>query len=222
MREFDFTLRGSTPLLFHADDVEQADRLEEWRKDPANKNVSKPGDDRSPPWTWQTYLYSHQGKITWPSINVMVGLRAAGAQLILKKQKTYKEISQSGMMIVGEHCRFLVNGKELSTDPIVAMRDLPFREQSEAVKALGFSLFVKRARVGSSKHVRVRARFEGGTWTVAGRMRVSLPEITEEVLRKLFDLAGFVGQGDWRPGCRTPGAFGQFESQLRSVSSKAA
>lgn len=52
-----FELTGTTPLLMHADDVDAADALIEWRQKPDNKNISKPGDDRSPPWAWQTYLY---------------------------------------------------------------------------------------------------------------------------------------------------------------------
>ena len=33
-----FELTGLMPLIMHQDDVEAADTLSEWRKDPANKN----------------------------------------------------------------------------------------------------------------------------------------------------------------------------------------
>jgi len=45
--EYKFKLTGATPLLVHADDVEKADLLKAWRKNPENKNLSVPGDDRS-------------------------------------------------------------------------------------------------------------------------------------------------------------------------------
>ena len=51
-----FELVGEMPLLMHWDNIEGGDTLKEWRQDPKNKNQSVPGDDRSPSWTWQTYL----------------------------------------------------------------------------------------------------------------------------------------------------------------------
>ena len=88
-----FELTGEMPLLMHSDDVEAADELKEWRKDPANKDLSVAGDDRSPAWTWQTYLYSDGEHVTIPGANLMVNLRTAATQIILKKQKTFKELS---------------------------------------------------------------------------------------------------------------------------------
>ena len=57
IRTAEFNLKGLTPLLMHADDVEASDLLKDWRKSPGNKNQSVAGDDRSPAWTWQTYWY---------------------------------------------------------------------------------------------------------------------------------------------------------------------
>ena len=49
-RQFRYTLTGIAPLLHHKDDVELSDELSAWRLDPANKNLSVKGDDRSPAW----------------------------------------------------------------------------------------------------------------------------------------------------------------------------
>jgi len=211
--EFNFELTGIMPLLMHADDIEASDMLQEWRKDPANKNLSVAGDDRSPAWTWQTYCYSDGKHLAMPSENIMVALRQAGSQLILKKQKTFKEISQSGLLITTEHCEFRANGKQVPVESIRALRAKTFRDQAEGVQKLGFRLFAKRARVGQAKHVRVRARFD--SWSVSGRIQVLVPEITEDILTRLFDLAGRVGLCDWRPGCKTPGPFGMFTASVR-------
>lgn len=211
--EATFTLTGLSALLMHADDLDGAERLSEWRKNPENKNTSVAGDDRSPPWTWQTYLYHDGENVCMPSDNVMVAIRSAGAQLILKKQKTFKEISQSGLVIPTEMCEFRSAGKLIPMEAIDQMNGLTFPEQAKAVEKLGFKLFAKRARVGQSKHVRVRPRFE--KWTVRGTVMVMKPEITFEILQKLFELAGSVGLCDWRPGCRTPGYYGRFTAELK-------
>lgn len=210
-----FELVGKMPLLMHADDVEMADTLKAWRQDPANKNLSVPGDDRSPGWTWHTYVYSDGEHIAMPAENVMVALRQAGAQMILKKQKTFKEITQSGLLIATEFCEFTNGGKQIPLDKIDKMRDDPFAVQAEAVKKAGYRLFVKRARVGTSKHVRVRPRFDD--WKVSGTISILKNEITFEILEQLFNLAGSVGLCDWRPGCKTPGPYGMFTANISKV-----
>lgn len=213
MKSFKFRLVGVMPLIQHADDVEAADTLMAWRKDSANKNISVAGDDRSPAWTWQTYLYSDGDHIALPAENLMVALRQAGTQLIMKKQKTFKEISQSGLLIPNEFLTFTVDGKQIAMDSIDAIHGKTFTQQADAVRDMGFRLFVKRARVGQSKHVRVRPRFD--VWEASGMIQILAPEITEDVLTKLFELAGRVGLCDWRPGCRTPGPYGMFETQWK-------
>lgn len=218
--DVNFRLKGVTPLLIHADDVEESDRLMEWRKDPANKNLSVPGDDRSPAWTWQTYLYYDGDHLVWPSHNIMVGLRIAGGQIILKKQKTFKEITQSGMCITSEFCRLLVAGKEVPLAAVKAMASEPFKRQADLAKKFGLQLFMKRAKVGTAKHVRVRARADD--WAIEGVLQVAAPEITWEHLQQLFAIAGKGGQGDWRPNGKTPGPYGQYEATLKKAAGKAA
>ena len=207
-----FELTGTMPLLMHADLVEEADKLEAWRKAPENKNVSKPGDDRSPPWTWQSYLYTDGEHVVMPQDNLMVCLRMAATQLILKKQKTFKEISQSGMLMDSEYLTFRNAGKQIAVADLLAIRELPFQSQADAARDLGFRLWIKRARVGQAKHIRVRPRFE--SWSVSGSVVVTAQEITVEVLQKMFQLAGRVGLCDWRPGCKTPGPFGMFTAVI--------
>lgn len=210
-----FELTGEMPLIMHRDNIEGGERVKAWQKDPANKNVSVPGDDRSPPWTWHTYCYEDGEKIVMPQENIMAAMSKAGAQLILKKQKTFKEITQSGLIMASENCDFLCNDKEIAWADIDGLRDEVFAKQSEAAQDLGFSLFVKRAKIGTSKHVRVRPRFDD--WKIRGTLNVMVQEITFDVLSKLFELAGRVGLGDWRPGCKTPGPFGMFTAKLRKV-----
>lgn len=213
IRSARFTLKGITPLLMHADDVEAATTLDEWRKAPGNKNVSVPGDDRSPGWTWQTYLYRDaDGNVAMPADNVMVALRQAGAKMTLKRQTTFKAITQSGLLMTAETLDFANGGKPVSASEFVKIRDEKFTDQKKAVEKAGFELLIKRAKVGTSKHVRVRPMFR--SWQVSGVIQIMAPEITIDSLVMLFDLAGDVGLCDWRPGCKTPGRFGMFEATV--------
>lgn len=214
-RRFSFRLSGHQPLLLHADDIWSSDELQAWRKDPANKNQSSAGDDRSPPWTWQTYLYHDGEQVVMPSANIMVALRTAGTQLILKGKKTYKELTQSGLLIESEYCRFLCNGTPLSMDKIHEIRSKPFSDQSREAQKMGFSLFAKRAKIGQSKHIRVRPRFDN--WSIEGEIVAMTNDISDETLSQIFQIAGNCGLGDWRPACKTPGNFGMFRSELTRI-----
>lgn len=198
----------------HNDDVEASDRLERWRKDSNNKGISKAGDDRSPAWTWMTYLYHDGTHLAIPSQNLMVCLRQAGGQMILKKQKTFKEISQSGMGIFTEFLEFGCPNK-VPIQSIVDTNNDDFLSQSDATRKHGFRLFVKRARIGTAKHVRVRPRFD--QWNASGTVVTVAQELTFEAVSKLFELAGRIGLCDWRPGCKTPGPFGMFSATLKKV-----
>ena len=215
MKTYRFTLTGFMALLMHADNIEGSDELQAWRKQPGNKGVSVPGDDRSPPWTWQTYCYHDGEHIVMPSENVMVALRQAGAQMILKKQKTFKEATQSGLLINSEACEFRCNGKQILWADILAMRDLTFAEQAAGCKKLGFELYPKRGRVGTAKHLRVRPKFP--KWSVSGEIMILKPDITGEILQQLFHLAGKGGLCDWRPAGKTPGPWGQSDAVVVEV-----
>lgn len=212
---FDFVLTGATPILLHADDVEQADVLQAWRKAPENKGKSVAGDDRSPPWTWQTYLYHDGEYLAMPSDNIMVALRHAAAKIIMKKQQSFKSASQSGLMILDEFCDFEGPKGRVKIAALDSFKDSEFSEHARRVQDLGFRLFVKRAPVGSSKHVRVRARFD--EWAVKGRIQINDSTITPVVLRQMFELAGqYAGLCDWRPSSpKSPGPYGRFTATLK-------
>lgn len=216
-----FTLTGATDLLFHADDIDKADELTNWRKDPANKELSKKGDDRSPPWTWTTYLYHDGEHLVWPSDNLMVCLRQAATEVVLQKSKTAKEVSQSGIFIPKEFLTFTSRGKPVPMKPILALYDEPFPEHQRLADSLGFKLFAKRAKVGQAKHVRVRARFSN--WAVSGTAHILRGDVlTREMVERIFRIAETKGLGDWRPSSKTPGAFGQFKAKLAFGEMKAA
>ena len=215
--EVAFDLEGVQPILFHADDVMENDRVRDWIKDPRNKELSRAGDDRTPPWTWQTYLYVNDGHLAIPTANIMKCLSQAGAKKPLKGNKTYKELTQSDLLIPSLFCEFTTGGKPVPMSPIAAMADKPFAEQFQLVKEMGFKLLVKRARVDKKKHVRVRAQFDH--WKVSGTVEVERVEvITFKVLEELFQLAGRVGLLDWRPGSpMSPGVYGMFKPKLKKL-----
>ena len=215
-RLYRYELTGITPLLMHADNVEEASRVQEWQKDPGNKNLSVKGDDRSPAWVWQTYLYKDcAGNITIPSDNLMVALRSAGAQLTLKGNKTFKAMTQTGLWMEEEHPTFTNGGKSVSASKFAGLESEGFNKHKKAVEDAGFDLLIKRAKVGTSKHVRVRPMFRA--WKLAGTVSVLAQEITTEHLEKLFELAGGIGLCDWRPSSPTPGRYGQFEAKVKKA-----
>jgi len=214
----EFELVGDMPLLMHWDNIEGGDLLKEWRQDTANKNISVPGDDRSPPWTWHTYCYNDGEVVTIPQDNVMGALLYGGTQKILKKQKTFKELSQSGILMDTEQLEFVYgpDDRKLEMATLLNMRDEPFKVQADAAQDLGFRLFVKRAKIGQSKHVRVRPRFE--QWKVRGALTVMVKDITLAVLEEIFGYAGRGGLCDWRPSSpKRPGPYGMFTTKLKKA-----
>lgn len=211
-------IKGLTPLLMHADNIEWADAMDEWRKDPENKANSKAGDDRTPAFRWIGSLFTDGNIVTIPSEYVMGCLMAGGAQVPTGQgKKTFKAQSQSGLLCPEFHWPLQLNGSA-ATIPLSEINALKenkkkFSEHAEAARKLGFSLFVKRAKVGMAKHVRVRPRFDH--WATEGRIAIIDEAITPKVLQQILDIAGrYKGFGDWRPGSRTPGQFGMFEAKV--------
>lgn len=211
--EFDFTLTGTTSMLMSNDDVDAADVLTAWQKNPDNKKMSVPGDDRSPPWTWMGRTH-HDGKhLAIPQAVIMAILREAGKKMTLKGQTTFKGESQSALFIPHEYCALLVGKKQVKWSDILAIRDQTFAEQAQSVQKMGFVLMSKRAAVNNKKHLRVRARFDD--WTVKGRIEIVEPTISEEILNTLFRIGGSkCGMLDWRPNAKSPGTHGQFTAKL--------
>lgn len=100
-------------------------------------------------------------------------------------------------------------------DRIAKMKE--FADHISAVEDLGFELLVKRAKIGASKHVRVRPMFR--SWELRGSLTVLDPErtgLSREILRTILDQAGALcGIGDWRPSSpKSPGVFGRFSAVI--------
>lgn len=217
---YEFTLTGKSPLLMHSDNIEGASLIKAWQKNEKNKPLSVAGDDRSPAWTWQTYLYTSENQIVIDNAAVMVSLRSAGAQKAIptgKNGKTFKDATQYGIIPESESFPLLVGGKSVSTKRITELwGDTDYEKHEKLAKSLGFELFAKRAKIGQSKHIRVRPRFN--EWSVRGRVFVTEAAITEEVFTDLLTIAGDrAGIGDWRPSSKTPGPYGRFDVKVERI-----
>jgi hypothetical protein len=220
MRTYDITITGKMPLIMHADNIEWADEMERWKNDPTSKKKSKAGDDRSPAFRWLGALYHDDKEIAIPSDNLMRCFMEGGAMVPVpggKSGKTFKSQTQSGMLVEGTHWPLLVSGKPIPVAKVLALKtESDFGVHRETVEQLGFSLFLKRAKIGQNKHVRVRPRFE--EWSGRGRLLVWDDQITTDALSQIMEQAGlYKGIGDWRPGGKTPGPFGTFTAKVQAA-----
>ena len=209
-------ITGTMPLLMHADNIDWADKMEAWRNVPANKALSKAGDDRTPAWRWLgclNYDDPKGGVVTIPSEYIMRCIMGGAAMTPTGKGKgTYKSLSQSGLLCADFHWPLLVGGKPVKmADVNVCLSVDSFADQKQLAESLGFSLFVKRAKIGASKHIRVRPRFD--EWSTTGQIIITDKAINRETLATILELSGRLkGLGDWRPGAPTPGPFGTFKA----------
>lgn len=220
MRVYQVTITGETPLLMHADNIDWADRMEAWKNDKDNRKLSKAGDDRSPAFRWIGALYHDPEAevVALPVENIMRALMEGAAMVLVpggKGGKTFRAQSQSGIIPRALHWPLVAGGKTIKTAPIFElMEEKDFAFHAEFAASLGFELFVKRAKVGQSKHIRVRPLFRA--WRVVGELAVTDEQITEGVLADILEMAGkYKGLGDWRPSSKTPGTFGMFKAELR-------
>jgi hypothetical protein len=215
-RNYKVRLTGQTPLLLHKDNIQWGERVKAFCKNPANKSKSVAGDDRSPAWTWLGYCYNGSGLVVIDSDNLMAMLRDAGKKCPAATGKgTLKAQTQSGIIVNEIGWPIQVDGgRTVDYDALMNLKDEEdFEKHEAAVQKAGFELFVKRAKIGSSKHVRVRPRFE--LWSAEGTILVVDDTLTTKVLENLFIVAGrFVGVGDWRPGSMASGRFGQFTAEI--------
>jgi len=224
MDQYQITLKGLTPILMHNDNLAFAEKIAAWQRSPENKGLSVAGDDRSPPWTWIGYLY-HDGKhIGINADNIMTMLREGGAQVRTgKKQETYKKHTQSGLMLDEQQLALYVgngDGKQINMDDIrTLIGQTDFNEHLEVAERLGFELSVKRARIGRSKHVRVRPMFRN--WIAIGTLTIFDAEIsglTKEILTMILQQAGALcGLCDWRPSSNKSGVFGKFDAIVEKI-----
>lgn len=218
-RTYNVTLTGESPLLLHRDNIQWGKAMKKWSLDPNNKKESQAGDDRSPAHRWIGCLYVNSGVLVIDSDNLMTVLREGGSKCPGGRgNKTFKRETQSGIVINEIGWPILVGGKAVPFAPIKALQDeRSFDRHCDVVAGLGFSLFVKRARIRHNKHVRVRPRFD--QWSVSGTLTVLDDSITDEVLSRILSHAGaFAGVGDWRPSSpKSPGPFGRFSASVELV-----
>lgn len=194
--------------------------MDEWRTSAANKKASKAGDDRSPAWRWIGSLYQDGEHIIIPSDNVMRCLMEAGAMVPVpggRGNKTFKSQTQSGIIPSAFGWPLLIDDKPISYKPFEKMVGVAdFAKHKEIALKHGFELFLKRAKIGASKHVRVRPRFN--KWAAVIELTVSDEQISTPVLQTIFEYAGrYKGLGDWRPGGKTPGVFGMFRAEVAEL-----
>lgn len=220
LRQYRITITGTQPLLHHQDSIEWADEMSAWKDSKDNKKESKAGDDRSPAWRWLGALY-HDGKhIVMPVENIMRCLMEAGAMVPIpgaKNGKTFKAQTQSGILPGAVAWPLLIDGKSVPVAKILKLvGEKDFTKHKETAVSHGFSLFLKRAKIGQSKHIRVRPKFE--RWQLSGDLTVTDEQITTEVLSDIVEMGGtYKGLGDWRPGGKTPGSFGMFEGKAEEL-----
>ena len=220
MRNYQVEITGIAPLLMHSDNIDWADQMGRWKDDASNRGKGKPGDDRTPAWRWLGSTYNDGQRVAMPSDNIMRALMEGGAMVPVpggKSGKTFKAQSQSGMVVLDGFLPLLVNGRELAWADLNALNgEDDFEVHQARTQALGFSLFVKRTKIGTSKHIRVRPRFD--QWSLTGKIGVWDEKLTSNVLQQIFDYAGdYKGLCDWRPGGKTPGAFGRFKATVKKV-----
>lgn len=218
MRTYHVTLTGKTPLLMHHDNIEWADFMDAWKADPDNKKHSKAGDDRTPAWRWLGCVYHDGQAVGMPAANIMRSLMEGGAMVPVpggKAGKTFKAQTQSGMMSVEPLWPLAIDGVALKWADLESLKDTAkFSEHKEMTRALGFELLVKRAKIGTTKHVRVRPQFAVG-WQVRGSLAVWDEQLDDGALARILEYAGqYKGLGDWRPGGKTPGPYGTFEAKI--------
>ena len=220
MNAYDVTLTGKSPLLMHWDNIDYAEQLKIWREVPENKKYQVKGDDRSPAWSWIGSLYHDGEHVAMPSDNLGRVAMEGGASVPVprgKNGKTFKSQTQSGMMVEGEFTPLLIGGKAVPVEAIKKLHgELEFSKHQEVAAQHVFCLFVKRARIGASKHVRVRPRFD--SWSLGFRLHVWDDQLTLSALQDIYRFAGEnKGLGDWRPSSKTPGPFGRFEARVQKI-----
>jgi hypothetical protein len=233
MRSYMIEIVGQTPLLQHHDDIDWSDEMNAWKEKNSkagnNKEVSKAGDDRTPAHRWIGCLYKGPMKsggkdetvVVMPTDNIMRAIMGGAATVLIpggRNGKTFKAESQSGIIPDSVGWPLLIDGDPIPYAPIAELLKVKdFAKHKERVRQLGFELFMKRAKVGSSKHVRVRPRFD--MWSIKGVLRVSNDLITDEVLSAFLERAGSdKGLGDWRPGApKSPGSYGMFTATVERI-----
>lgn len=220
MDKFTFRIEGVSPLLCHADSIDWSDRMKAWSDDPKNKKDSVAGDDRTPAFRW-IGCFDHDGKYAGiPLENLMKCILRAATKVPIpgnRHKKTFKSEVMAEMVLGSPLFPILVGGKnpiEMSRlNKLLEVKD--FAAHCEAARNMGFILFCKRARVGQSKHIRVRPRID--SWAIEGSMSVFDDKLAR-ALPEIFEIAGRkIGLGSWRPDGPTPGMHGRFSAKVTKI-----
>jgi len=218
MKTYQVEITGTMPLLMHQDNVEWADAMTAWKNDPGNRKKSVAGDDRTPAFRWLGSVYNDGEHVTLPSENLMKALMEGGAMVPVpggRSGKTFKAQTQSGMMIGEAFWPLRVKGNAIPWANLEALtKEEDYAVHQKTAADLGFMLFLKRVKIGQSKHIRVRPRFD--SWSASGTLNVWDEQLTLPVLKDIFVYAGkFKGLCDWRPSSPSkPGSFGMFEAKV--------
>jgi hypothetical protein len=223
LRIYNFELVGTSSLVMHRYNYQMQVEINAWRNHPDRKRdgLSVKGDDRSPCWTWLSSLHHSNGHVAMPSDSVLAAMSKVASQVVLKGQKTFKGLIESGTYIATDYCDLLIgegkNRRQIPVADLFGLRELNFDDQVAAVAKMGFELNVKPVRVGQKTHIRVRPLFQH--WTVRGQIQVSEPAITDGKLREILDLSGrFAGLLDGRPSSpNRPGRNGKFTAALKAA-----
>lgn len=220
-QKYSVNITGETPLLLHHDNLRWAETMKDWAAHPANKSVSVAGDDRCPAWRWIGCLYHEAGLLVIPSDNPMTVLREGGKRCPTGKgQQTFKAQTQSGIVVDQSAWPLMVRGKAVAFPQFLALaedEEKDFAKHEAMCLDNGFELFVKRAKIGANKHIRVRPRFD--KWGCSGSVTVFDEMITQDVLQNILTFAGaYAGIGDWRPSSpKNPGPFGKFTATVEKI-----
>mgnify|MGYP006971715374 CR=1 FL=1 len=216
METVQVTLQGLSPLLMHNHNIDFDEELAAWLAVPENRKMSKAGDDRSPAWRWLGYCYHDGSELVIPSDNIMTMLREGGAKVPTGKGRgTFKSQTQSCLMV--NELGWPIQVKNGSTVQWSKFEELAtcadFSVHKACASTSGFKLFCKPGRIGQSKHIRVRPRFDH--WSASGTITLMDDQISRKTLEVILKQAGaYVGVGDWRPSSKTPGLFGRFSSVI--------
>ena len=220
MKTYELTITGRMPMLMHHDNIEWSDAMDEWKADAQNKKTSKAGDDRSPAFRWIGAHY-HDGQfVCIPTQNISKCLMEGAAMVPVpgaKGSKTFKAQTQSGMAFSEAFAALRVHGNVVPWEDIASLMDeKDFKVHQKRAADLGFMLYMKRAKIGMTKHIRVRPRFDN--WSLSTRFNVFDEQLTPKVLTEIASYAGtYKGLGDWRPGGKTPGPWGTFDATVTEV-----
>jgi len=206
-------------LIMHQDNLNYGETVKAWTMQPANKKLTTPGDDRTPAWVWIGYLYHDTRNVGIPSDNLMTMLREGGAKVSTgTKSETFKRQTQSGVIVDQTQWDIIVDGKSIpyaKIKPLIGNNE--FQDHIDTAESLGFELFVKRAKIGQSKHIRVRPLFRN--WSAEGSITVfdeEVSRLTKDTLFTILNQAGMMcGMCDWRPSSpRSPGSYGKFIAEI--------